>query len=64
MSNFIRMEKVRIIDSKRDSEEIYVIKDVKKVRKGGVLYLLKPLETDSILRMCYENNESILERVH
>jgi hypothetical protein len=61
--NFDRTEKVRIIESKRYSEEIYIIKDVKKVRKGGVLYLLKSLENDSVLRICYENNESLLERV-
>ena len=63
MSNFDRTEKVRIIKPERDSEEIYVIKDVKKVRKGGVLYLLKPIEDDSVLHICYENNESLLERV-
>lgn len=62
MPNFDRSEKVRIIESERDSE-VYIIKDVKKVRKGGVLYLLKPLENDSVLRICYENNESLLERV-
>lgn len=62
MPNFDRSEKVRIIESERDSE-VYVIKDVKKVRKGGVLYLLKPLDNDTILRICYENNESLLERV-
>lgn len=62
MPNFDRSEKVRIIESENDSE-VYIIKDIKKVRKGGVLYLLKPIENDSILRICYENNESLLERV-
>ncbi|TSA17932.1 MAG: hypothetical protein D4R72_03345 [Nitrosopumilales archaeon] len=63
MPDYNRAEKVRIIESENNSEEIYIIKDVKKVRKGGVLYLLKPLEDDSVLRICYENNESLLERV-
>jgi hypothetical protein len=33
MPKFDRFEKVRIIEPKRDFE-VYIIKDVKKVRKG------------------------------
>lgn len=63
MSVFSRGEKVQIIESERDSDKIYIIKDMKKIRKGGVLYLLKSLEEEPILRLYFENRESLLERI-
>lgn len=63
MSVFNRGERVRITESK-DLEKIYIVKKIKKVRGGGILYLLKSLEEDSVLRLCYENNESLLERIY
>ena len=64
MSVFNRKERVRIIEPEIDSEKIYIIKDIKKIRKGGVLYLLKSLEEKSVLRLYYENQESLLERIY
>ena len=63
MPVFNRGERVRITESKRNSEKIYIVKDIKKVRKGGVLYLLKSLEENSVLRLFHENNESLLEKI-
>lgn len=63
MSIFIPGERVRILESEKDSEKIYVIKNMKKVRKGGILYLLKSLEEDSVLRLHYEDENFLLERV-
>ncbi|HET6457369.1 MAG TPA: hypothetical protein VFG24_00620 [Nitrosopumilaceae archaeon] len=64
MSVFNRRERVRIIEPEIESEKIYIIKDIKKIRKGGVLYLLKPLEEKPILRLYCENKESLLERIY
>lgn len=64
MSVFNRRERVRIVAPKMDSEKIYIIKDMKKIRKGGTLYLLKSLEEKSVLRLYYENEESLLERIY
>lgn len=63
MSTFNRGERVRVIEVERDSKKIYIVKDVKKIRGGGVLYLLKSLEKKSVLRLHYESQESPLERV-
>ena len=63
MSVFNRGERVQIIESERDSDKIYIIKDMKKIRKGGVLYLLKSLEEEPVLRLYYEDNTSLLERI-
>ena len=63
MSVFIPGERVRILESEKDSEKIYVIKNMKKVRNGGILYLLKSLEEDSVLRLHYEDENFLLERV-
>jgi hypothetical protein len=63
MSVFSRGERVQIIESQRESDKIYVIKDMKKIRKGGVLYLLKSLEEEPILRLYYEDKRSLLERI-
>ena len=64
MSVFNRRERVRIVAPEIDSEKIYIIKDMKKIRKGGILYLLKSLEEKPILRLYYENEESLLERIY
>lgn len=64
MSIFNRRERVRIVEPEIYSEKIYIIKDMKKIRKGGVLYLLKSLEEKPILRLYYENKESLLERIY
>lgn len=64
MSIFNRRERVRIVEPETDSKKIYIIKDMKKIRKGGILYLLKSLEEKSVLRLYYENQESLLERIY
>jgi hypothetical protein len=63
MAVFNRGERVRIVESERDSDKIYIIKAMKKIRKGGILYLLKSLEEDPVLRLYYEHTES-LERIY
>ncbi|MGI0065558.1 MAG: hypothetical protein ACREA5_06675 [Nitrosotalea sp.] len=64
MSVFNRGETVQIIESERDSDKIYIIKDMKKIRKGGFLYLLKSLEEEPVLRLYFESHESLLERIY
>ena len=64
MSVFNRGERVRIIDPEKNSNTIYRIRDMKKIRKGGILYLLRSLEENPVLRLYYENNESLLERIY
>lgn len=61
MTIFNRGERVRMLE--QDTDRIYIIKDIKKIRKGGTLYLLKSLEQESVFRLYYENKESILERI-
>jgi hypothetical protein len=63
MSVFNHGERVRIVEPERDSDKIYVIKKIKKIRKGGNLYLLKSLEEESVLRLYYEDKKSLLERI-
>ncbi len=63
MSVFNSGERVRIIDPEKKSSKIYRIKNMKKVRNGGILYLLKSLEKSSVLLLYYENKESLLERI-
>ncbi len=53
---------VRITESERDLDKVYIIKEIRKIRKGGNLYLLKSLGED-ILRLYYENKESLLEKI-
>ncbi len=55
-------DRVRIVSSEGDSEKIYTIKEIKKIRKGGVLYLLKSLD-ENIFRLYYEDKESLLEKI-
>jgi len=62
MPTFNRGERVRLMESEEE-DKIYIIKDMKKVRKGGFLYLLKSLEEDSVLRLYYEDKQSLLERI-
>lgn len=63
MSIFNRGERIRIMDSGKRSEKVYIIKDMIKCRKGGTLYLLKSLEEHSKLRLYHVFNSSLLERV-
>jgi len=64
MSVFNRGERVRIIDPEKNSNTVYRIRDMKKIRRGGILYLLKSLEENPVLRLYYENKESLLERIY
>ncbi|TSA17930.1 MAG: hypothetical protein D4R72_03335 [Nitrosopumilales archaeon] len=61
MSVFKSGERVRIV--KDNESKVYKIKKIKKVRRGGILYLLKSLEKNSIMRLYYENKKLLLERV-
>ena len=63
MAVFSRGERVRIVETDRETDKVYRIKDMKKTRDGGVLYLLKSLEEDPVLRLYYEGKESLLERI-
>lgn len=63
MSIFTKGERVRIIESEKNSDRVYIIKGIKRYRKGGVLYLLKMLDENPILRLYYENSKSLLERI-
>ena len=62
MASFRCGEIVRIVESERDSDQIYMVKNLKKTR-GGILYLLKSLEEEPVMRLYYENKESLLERI-
>jgi hypothetical protein len=64
MSVFSRGERVRIVDLEKESGKIYRIKDMKKTKDGGILYLLRSLEEEPVLRLHYEGKESLLERIH
>ncbi len=63
MNKFGPGEMVRTVEPKKYSEKIYIIKKIKKIRKGGHLYLLKSLGEDRVLRLYYDNNDSMLERI-
>jgi hypothetical protein len=65
MSAFSKGERVRIVESDKQSEKVYRIKDVRPFRKGnGTIYLLKSLEENSVLCLYYENEISLLERIY
>ena len=64
MSVFNRGERVQIIESERNSDKIYIIKKMKKIRRGGILYLLKSLEEEPVMRLYYEDKRSLLERIY
>ena len=61
MSVFKNGERVRIIED--NESKVYKIKKIKKIRKGGILYLLKSLEENSVMRLYYENKKLLLERI-
>lgn len=63
MATFNCGERVRMMESGRPSDKVFLIKRVKQCKKGGTLYLLKTLEEKSVLRLYYEKEESILERI-
>ena len=63
MSIFSKGERVRIVDPETNSDNVYLIKALKKYRKGGTLYLLKLLDENPILRIYYESEKSLLERI-
>lgn len=63
MSIFSKGEKVRIVEPEKNSNNIYIIKGLKKCRNGGTLYLLKMLDENPILRL-YHEDESLLERIY
>ncbi|HYL67282.1 MAG TPA: hypothetical protein VEU72_09080 [Nitrosopumilaceae archaeon] len=57
-------ERVRIIEPEKKSSAVYRIRDMKKIRNGGTLYLLKSLEENPVLRLHYEGKEALLERIY
>ncbi|MFZ1076632.1 MAG: hypothetical protein WAN47_04290 [Nitrosotalea sp.] len=63
MNTFHRGDMVRITDYEGDFDKIYTIKEIKKIRKGGILYLLKSLD-DYVLRLYYENKEHFLKKYY
>jgi len=66
MSVFSKGERVRIIEEQeKNSSNVYLIKNIKRHNKGGrPLYLLKLLDENPVLRLYYENEKSLLERIH
>ena len=64
MSVFSRGERVRIVIPEKKSRVVYLIKDMKKIKRGGILYLLKSLEENPVLRLHYENKDALLERIY
>ena len=63
MSVFSKGERVRIVEPEKNSDNVYIIKNIKKYRKGGTLYLLKLLDENPVLRLYYENDKPLLERI-
>ena len=63
MSTFNRGERVRMTNKNGRSELVYRIKDLRKCKRGGTLYLLKSLEEMPVLRLYFEGRESPLERI-
>ena len=61
MNTLNRGDMVQITDYERDSDKIYTIKEIKKIKKGGILHLLKSLD-DYVLRLYYENKEHFLKK--
>lgn len=50
------------IESERDYNKVYIIKEIKAIRRHGKLYLLKSLD-DDVLRLYYEGKKSLLEKI-
>lgn len=63
MSVFAKGERVRIVESRKKKSDVYVIKDLKKHRTGGTVYLLRLLSVDPIMRIYHETDKSLLERI-
>lgn len=64
VSVFLKGERVRIIEEQeKNSDDVYLIKNIKKYSKGGTLYLLKLLDEYPVLRLYYESEKSLLERI-
>lgn len=63
MSIFSKGERVRIVEPEKNSDSIYIIKSIKKYGRGGTLYLLKLLDENPVLRLYYESDKSLLERI-
>lgn len=64
MNKFKLGEIVRTNEPEKYSEKIYIIKEIKKIRRAGHLYLLKSFDDDKILRLYYDNDDSLLERIN
>ena len=62
MNIFNLGDMVRISESESEFGKAYIIKEIKKVRRGGKLYLLKSLE-DNVLRLYYEDKKSLLQKI-
>lgn len=63
MSIFSKGERVRIVEPEKNSDSVYIIKSIKKYSRGGTLYLLKLLDENPVLRLYYESDKSLLERI-
>jgi len=55
-------ERVRITGV-NESNKVYKIKKIRITKKGGILYLLKSLEKNPVLRMHHEDKKLLLERI-
>jgi len=55
-------ERVRITGV-NESNKVYNIKKIRITKKGGILYLLKSLEKNPVLRMHHEDKKLLLERI-
>ncbi|HEX5457174.1 MAG TPA: hypothetical protein VFX64_02180 [Candidatus Nitrosotalea sp.] len=63
MSIFLKGERVRIVEPEKKSDHVYIIKSIKRYGRGGTLYLLKLLDENPIMRLYYETDKSLLERI-
>lgn len=63
MTQFSLGEIVRVTEPEKYSDKVYIIKEIKKIKRGGHLYLLKSFNEDEVLRLYYENNGSLMERI-
>lgn len=62
MSVFKRGDRVRILENNLGL--VYLIKDIRPVRTGGTLYLLKSLEENPVYRILHEDDVFVLERIY
>ena len=63
LTKFKRKDQVRIIEDGKNSETCYTIRAIKKSTNGKLLYLLSSQDNESILRLYYENDYSMLSKV-